>query len=160
MSRVAGLAFAFLTLLGSSCCCCSSDFFELPEDAQPSDEPAIEAAAREHVAQHQAEIFAGQDAGTRQEGECEVDTGGLAMDLGVAVLSRGHSGGSAAGRVSFDPAACARRVVVIVVKEAAVWTVAGVIVYDRASGAELRRIGTFSPFVEAYDSSGEIDEVF
>lgn len=102
--------------------------------------------AAAYVRENRASLFASPDAGPGSSGECGAAPGvaGLALELGAAVVSRGHSGGSAAGSVTFDPAGCARRIVVWVVQgaRAAVWRVVGAVVYDRTSGAELLRART------------------
>lgn len=156
----ASRAVALLALLSSGCCC-SGDFLRPPEVALPSDEPAIEATARAYVEQHRSAIFASPDAG-RGGGECSAAAAaGLALDLGAAVLTRGHAGSSPAGRVVFNPAACARRIEVFVVKQAALWTVVGIVVYHRATGARLLSMGAPpSDFVRVADSDDAIDELF
>lgn len=158
LAAVATAGLAALALFASGCCCCSGDFFALPDDPLPTDEPAIGAAAREYVRDQRAVLFASRSAGPGA-GDCgSAAVAGLALDLGVAVITRGHAGRTGAGQVTFNPAACARRVVLSVLRQGAGWIVVGAIVYERASGAELLRVGSpLSNFV-AVDSGGDGDD--
>ncbi len=162
-NRALATAVLASSLLFASGCCCSPDFFDVPHDPMPADSPRILSAGTDYVREHRAALFASPDAGPGSSGECSaVAAAETAMQLGAAVVSRGHSGERAAGSVTFNPLACARRIVVWLIQGAhAVWNVVGAVVYDRTSGAELLRFGTpLTDFVEAIDADQGSDETF
>ncbi len=136
------LVASWLFVLSGSCCCCSSDCLGIPETPAAHQEPEIEQAARDYAEANRDALFAGAqpDAG-EGGGDCAPSAGDVALELGVAVLSRGHSGAGSTGRVTFNPAACMRDLVVYVVLRGGAFVAVGAIVYDRVSGAELRRLG-------------------
>lgn len=134
------LVASWLFVLSGSCCCCSSDCLGIPETPQAYQEPEIEEAAREYAEANREALLSDPDAGGGG-GDCAPSAGDVALELGVAVLSRGHSGAGSTGRVTFNPAACLRDLVVYVVLRGGAFVAVGAIVYDRITGAELRRLG-------------------
>ncbi len=137
-TRATALAGSWLLVIASSCCCCGDC---LPDYPQTYDEPEIERVARDYAQANREALLSDPDAAPGGSGECFSGGGSVAFDLGVAVLSRGHSGSGSTGQVTFDPVACARRIVVWVVLRGAAFVAIGAVVYDRVSGGELRRIG-------------------
>lgn len=131
---------ALVVLLCGACC-----FGNL---APPSpEEPGPREAARAYWDAHVAEL-APPDAGAA--GGCLSGLGALATDVAIAVISRGHAGGDAAGEVRIDVGSCVGHAIVLVVLSAGVWRGVRLIAYDDFGG-ELARIGADPGYRMEYD---------
>lgn len=177
-TRAVALVFFASATLAESTCCCLKWLPEVPESAAETDEPAIERAARERAESEGRALLASsepgadagvddagadasvEDAGPTRRSECVSGVGALAFDLGVAVITRGHAGGDPAAQVTFDPAACARRLVVYLVKRGAVFVVVAMVVHDRLTNEEVARSGTPPEFTYVEDVDYGSDEIF
>ena len=170
--RLVIFAVSSALVLAGSTCCCLGFLTDLPAVPSTEAEDAeIERVARARAEQEGRTLLASEslldagvdaataaDAGTRRSG-CVSGVGALALDLGLAVVSRGHAGGSPGAQVTFNPAACARRLVVHLVREAAGWTVVALVVIDATTEEVVAQSGTPFELVEPDVDYGS-DEFF
>lgn len=148
--------------LGAGCCCFGGDW--VPPTV---DDAGAEAEARRYWAQS-ADALAAQleaDAGPGSDGGCTSGLGALAMDVVVAVVSRGHAGGDSAAQVSIDPGACFSQVLVTVVLTAGVWH--AIAVTAETADGRVARLGDDSSYLlyvyvshDESDSDWSSDELF